>query len=138
MYIHMCLNLRGCLARSTCLALLFQRVSRIEYVHRHKINIRVGWPSICEHELTNQPDIAIAQRGALFCVHVVVQSLHLFYSRSVAIQPCPIPCYMSWFHNFHIMSRVAMMTNTQQSSSVEPESMLQGPKRACSLDQPFN
>ena len=43
--------------------------------------------------------------GALFCVHVVLQSLHLCYSQSVAIQPCPI-----------IVSRVAILPNPQQSS----------------------
>ena len=62
--------------------------------------------------------------GALFCVHVVLQSLHLCYSQSVAIQPCPIivsrvailpnPQQASYLH---IVSRVAMMPNPQQSSA---------------------
>ena len=62
-----------------------------------------------------------------------MQSLHLCYSKSVAIQPCPIiVSRVAILPNpqqspyLHIVSRVAMMPNPQQSSA-GPGSMPQGP-----------
>ena len=88
MYTHMSLNLRDWLARSTCLALLFERVSQIEYVHRHRINIRVGRPSICEHELTKQPDLQSHSGSAILCARgSAIIAFMLFPIRSNSAVP---------------------------------------------------